>query len=298
MRSTTAARTVPRAFSPSRIGSPASPTWGRSSTVSRWWTSGTTPVAIFAGGRSALRRPRASGRPWRRRAGCSGSSAQTFVRPLTADDPGAQGGATAGGFAHGAGSRTAMATCARSGCPLRASRSATRRSSSASAPGADPPSLEPAVPVEVTIDDLRAGRDPVLEAPFAIQGAEPAPASSPPPEGPRGAAVARDVSVEAHAHPPPARDPERVGVGTAAPVEQPDVARRREARWAGAAHCHRPGSVAARRDGMNGDGPARHPAVQEHVFAHGDRHRAVDQAAPSSAREHEARLLEQATVFP
>ena len=32
------------------------------------------------------------------------------------------------------------------------------------APGADPPSLEPAVPVEVTIDDLRAGRDPALDA--------------------------------------------------------------------------------------------------------------------------------------
>jgi hypothetical protein len=32
------------------------------------------------------------------------------------------------------------------------------------AAGADPPSLDPTVPVEVTIDDLRAGRDPLLEA--------------------------------------------------------------------------------------------------------------------------------------
>ena len=38
------------------------------------------------------------------------------------------------------------------------------------APGADPPSLEPAVPVEVTIDDLRTGRDPVLEAALRYPG--------------------------------------------------------------------------------------------------------------------------------
>jgi hypothetical protein len=30
--------------------------------------------------------------------------------------------------------------------------------------GSDPPSVLPAVAVEPTIDDLRAGRDPVLEA--------------------------------------------------------------------------------------------------------------------------------------
>jgi len=38
------------------------------------------------------------------------------------------------------------------------------------APGADPPSLEPAVPVEVTIDDLRTGRDPVLEVALRYPG--------------------------------------------------------------------------------------------------------------------------------
>jgi hypothetical protein len=38
------------------------------------------------------------------------------------------------------------------------------------APGADPPSLEPAVPVELTIDDLRTNRDPVLDAALRYPG--------------------------------------------------------------------------------------------------------------------------------